>query len=144
YSPPSGRFRVEEFKLPVLAGSLKISSGEERGALVAPTMLNADIQISYVSGGAAAGLPVSLSGVIRDKFLDYPDYEDFSFSAPQEAGGEAEERSDQRLFLDKMQVVLDEQGGTRTQIDSLPRITRPSELRFEAGFSDPNGQIQTI
>jgi len=144
YSPPSGRFRVEEFKLPVLAGSLKISSGEERGALVAPTMLNADIQISYVSGGAAAGLPVSLSGVIRDKFLNYPDYEDFSFSAPQEAGGEAEEGSDQRLFLDKMQVVLDEQGGTRTQIDSLPKITRPSELRFEAGFSDPNGQIQTI
>lgn len=142
YTPPSGRFRVEEFKLPVLGGSLKISNDEAERVLVAPAALNADIQISYVAGGAAAGLPVSLSGVIRDKFVSFWGYEAYSFEAPQ--APEPEERDGQRLFLDKMQMVLDDQGGTRARIDSLPAITRPSELRLEVGFSDPNGQVQTI
>src|SRR5690606_7316816 len=42
YAAPDGRFRVEEFKLPVLAGQLKISQGDGGFPLVAPTALNVD------------------------------------------------------------------------------------------------------
>src|SRR3546814_2446903 len=74
-----GIFRVEEFKLPVMAGSLKVGAIDSKGALVAPSALNADVQIAYVSGGPAGQLPVSLSAVERDKSLRFMDYDDYSF-----------------------------------------------------------------
>ncbi|MDX3895796.1 alpha-2-macroglobulin family protein [Pusillimonas sp.] len=147
YAMPDGRFRVEEFKLPVLAGSLKISRGDGASRLVAPTVLNADLQIGYVSGGPAAKLPVSLSALRRDKYLSYGDYDDYSFAPPSDAEGETSdspEDADQRLFLDKQAVTLDEQGAARVKLDALPEISRASELRFEASFADPNGQVQTL
>src|SRR5690606_17801505 len=100
YATPDGRFRVEEFKLPVLAGSLKIGQGDGGSQLVAPTALTADLQIGYVSGGPAAKLPVSLSALRRDKFLSYGDYDDYSFEPPSDAEGEASDSptdADQRL-----------------------------------------------
>src|SRR5690606_5364243 len=126
----------------VLGGSLKISNDEAERVLVAPAALNADIQISYVAGGAAAGLPVSLSGVIRDKFVSFWDYEAYSFEAPQ--APEPAERDGQRLFLDKMQLVMYDQGVTIARIESVPAITRPIDLRLAVGFPVPNGQLETI
>ncbi|WP_397473043.1 alpha-2-macroglobulin family protein [Pusillimonas sp.] len=146
YAAPDGDFRVEEFKLPVLAGSLKITQDDARGPVVSPSELNADIQVSYVSGGPAAGLPIALSAVIRDSYPRYRDYDSYSFDPPTAegiSGGDSEE-PDQRLFLDKRAVALDEQGGARLRVDAIPSVSRPSELRFEAGFSDPNGQVQTL
>lgn len=151
YAASDGQFRVEEFKLPVLTGSLKISDKSGAAVLVAPRALNADVQISYVSGGPAGGLPVSISGVMRDKWVTFDGYEDYSFSLPSdtqqgddEASSNEEPVTPQKLFLDKKAVVLDAQGGTRLVLDALPVVTQPQELLFEAGFADPNGDIQTI
>ena len=148
YAQADGEFRVEEFKLPVLAGSLKISAGDGAAPLVAPRRLNADVQVSYVSGGPAGRLPVSLSGVVRDKWLHFPDYDDYSFDAPAAAAQgddeEAPQGEGQTLFLDKKPVVLDGQGGARLEVGAVPAVTRPRELLFEASFSDPNGLVQTL
>lgn len=148
YSTADGSFRVEEFKLPILAGSLKISPADSaESVLIAPSALNADVQISYVSGGPAGKLPVSLSAVVRDKYLRFADYDDYSFSAPtkeQEEGVDYSQEAAQRLFLDKHAVTLDAQGAARVRIDKLPELSRASELRFEASFADPNGQVQTL
>lgn len=146
YVPPDGAFRVEEFKLPVLGGSLQISQLDAKGPLVAPTALNADIQVSYVAGGPASRLPVALSAVVRDSYPRYRDYEDYSFEP---SVGDDEQfyvprQADQHLFLDKKEVTLDEQGAARVNLSAIPPVSRPSELRFEAGFSDPNGQVQTL
>src|SRR3546814_15838505 len=73
----NGQFRVEEFKLPLLNGHLKIVDQGDSGPLVSPSSLDADIQISYVSGGPAGGLPVSVSGVLRDRQVRFADYEDY-------------------------------------------------------------------
>ncbi|RTZ41109.1 alpha-2-macroglobulin [Candidimonas sp. SYP-B2681] len=151
----SAQFRVEEFKLPLLTGQLKISDSAGSGVLVAPQKLNADIQVSYVSGGAAAQLPVQLSAVLRERWLSFPEYEDYSFSPPDEREGTSDQPdtdsvsgSDQTikqsLFLDKQALVLDRQGGGRIAITSLPAITRPQTMVFETSFSDPNGEIQTL
>lgn len=147
-------FRVDEFKLPLLAGTLQISSGGEHGAVVAPRSLSADVQISYVSGGAARRLPVQLSAVLRDRHINFPGYDDYSFDAPAEpalgedattpSSDDTEDDAKQILFLDKKGVVLDEAGSARVEVDTVPPIDGPRTMLFEASFSDPNGQIQTL
>ncbi|TAL77106.1 MAG: alpha-2-macroglobulin [Burkholderiaceae bacterium] len=150
YTPPDGQFQIEQFKLPVLSGSLKISAAQDSAWLVAPESLNADVQISYVSGGSAARLPISLSGVARDKWVSFDGYDDYSFNAPDPEDGDSD-ISEQRdvgtrsVFLDKMPATLDAQGGARVAVNSLPATNeRARELLFEATFADPNGEIQTL
>ncbi|WP_353152096.1 MG2 domain-containing protein [Pollutimonas bauzanensis] len=153
----SSQFRVEEFKLPLLTGQLKISDDKGADTLVAPEKLDVDVQISYVSGGPAGQLPVRVSGVLKDRWLSFPDYEDFSFNPPEASGDEGDDgESDagagqdsastekQSLFLDKQAMVLDAQGGGRLAVASVPAITRPQTLLLEASFADPNGEIQTL
>ncbi|MFT0548063.1 alpha-2-macroglobulin family protein [Allopusillimonas ginsengisoli] len=158
YEP--GEFRVEEFKLPVLTGHVKLAGPSGEVALVAPSSLTADIQVAYVAGGPAGKLPVTLSGIVQERRVSFSQYDEFSFDAPDEA--KADEQADQEgsdegdedsrqnragapsLFLDKQKVVLDGQGGARLQIDSPPAVTRPQEFLTEASFFDPNGELQTL
>src|SRR3546814_6726468 len=123
----NGQFRVEEFKLPLLNGHLKIVDQGDSGPLVSPSSLDADIQISYVSGGPAGGLPVSVSGVLRDRQVRFADYEDYSLDPPDERGeaasGEGEQTEgdeQQRLFLDTKPMMLDTRGGGLMTKDALP------------------------
>jgi uncharacterized protein YfaS (alpha-2-macroglobulin family) len=147
----SSQFRVEEFKLPLLSGQLQIVDEAGSGPLLAPVSLDADVQISYVSGGPAGRLPVQVSGVLRDRWVRVEGYEEYSFDPPEERGEGGSDESQggggaeqQVLFLDKRPLVLDGQGGGRLTIDKLPAFKRPGELLFEASFQDPNGQIQTL
>ncbi|WP_341669492.1 alpha-2-macroglobulin family protein [Alcaligenes sp. SDU_A2] len=136
-----GEFRVEEFKLPVLGGSLKLSDGQERPYLVRPQSMQADMQLQYLSGGPADFLPVQLSGVVRTRAPSFSAYDDFSFAAP-DSGEQVS--SEPRVFLNKKRVQLDAQGGLRTQLQDLPVVEQPSEFVVEATFADPNGEIQTL
>lgn len=147
----SSQFRVEEFKLPLLSGNLKIIDETGSGPLIAPASVDADVQIAYVSGGPAGDLPLRVSGVLRERWVRFAGYEDYSFDPPEERGGdtsgevaEVQDHDQQALFLDKKPLVLDAQGGGRLKIGSLPAFKRPGELLFEASFADPNGQIQTL
>ncbi|KAA0911708.1 alpha-2-macroglobulin [Pusillimonas sp. ANT_WB101] len=158
YEP--GEFRVEEFKLPLLTGHVKLTGSSGEVPLVAPANLTADIQVAYVAGGSAGKLPVTLSGVVRERHVSFSEYDEFSFDVPDESatderaeedeGNENDEGDQQnragapKLFLDKQKVVLDGQGGARLQIDALPTITRPQEFLTEASFFDPNGELQTL
>src|SRR5690606_4523634 len=99
-----GEFRVEEFKLPLLTGNLQVHPDGE-GPVIAPTRLDADVQINYVAGGPAGRLPVSLSAAMRDRSPAFAGYEDYSFAPPQRAPEGDASRSDaptaeQVLFLD--------------------------------------------
>src|SRR5690606_3747554 len=141
-------FRVEEFKLPLLAGTLQVSA-EGMGPVIAPARLDADVQVNYVSGGPAGRLPVSLSAVLRERSPAFAGYEDYSFAPPQrQQANHGQERDaavgEQTLFLDKKPMTLDAEGGGRLSIDTVPAIGRPSQLVFELEYPDPNGQIQTL
>ncbi|NYT57502.1 alpha-2-macroglobulin [Alcaligenaceae bacterium] len=145
----SSEFRVEEFKLPLLAGSLMVSDAEGQRTLVAPGSLNTDVQLAYVSGGPAGQLPVWISGVLRDRVVSFPDYDDYAFAAPSADDDysdpdEGTYTDKQALFLDKQGLVLDAQGVGRLNVASLPAFTQPQSLLLEASFSDPNGQVQTL
>jgi len=145
----NGEFRVEEFKLPLLAGHIKLSAKGQDGAagLVAPRELDADLQVNYVAGGPAGKLAVSVSGMARDRYVQFRDYDDYSFDAPSDGDAAAQSREDearQVLFMDKKPVTLDAQGGGRLRIDQIPASVRPRELLLEASFFDPNGELQTL
>ncbi|MDI1272758.1 MG2 domain-containing protein [Polaromonas sp.] len=145
---PTGAFRVEEFRLPVLEGRIQPS---EKKALVNVKAVPTDVQVNYVSGGGAANLPVRVSALLRSKTLSYSDYEAFNFAPPRvqraaSEGGEEEATApqDQRVVANKLALTLDRNGGGKTGITDLPASKQPQELLLEASYADPNGEVQTI
>jgi len=146
----TGQFRVEEFRLPVLEGRV---GPADKKPLVAVASVPTEVQVNYVSGGAAANLPVRVSAMVRGKSLDWADYDSFSFSPPRKddeaasAAGEEqpEAAQDTRVIADKLPVTLDRNGAGRVSIDKVPQVqATPRELLIEATYSDPNGEVQTI
>ncbi|MDO8770584.1 MAG: MG2 domain-containing protein [Burkholderiaceae bacterium] len=144
----SGQFRVEEFRLPVLQGRIQPA---DKKTLVNATSVPTDVQISYVAGGPAMNLPVQVSALVRNKGLNFADYDAFSFSPPQKdkktgAGDEEEATSgqDQRVIADKLPLRLDKNGAGKLVLDKVPTSRQAQELLLEATYSDPNGEVQTI
>ncbi|MBB2920364.1 Ig-like domain-containing alpha-2-macroglobulin family protein [Cupriavidus alkaliphilus] len=150
----SGSFRVEAFRLPVLAGTLQAAG--KAGPVVAPAELPVGVEIHYLSGGGAAGLPVRVSALLRDKHVSFPGYDEFSFNPPRaqrESGGDEEMDEDQQgdasadgqqLVADKLPLTLDKNGNGSVTLRKLPKTDAPRDLVLEAGFADPNGEIQTL
>ncbi|CAN5847311.1 MG2 domain-containing protein [soil metagenome] len=132
----TGSFRVEEFRLPLLQGHIT----PPKLVQVSPKELALDLQLNYLNGGGAAGLPVQITSLLRNKALSYSTYEEFSFASG-DAGGAAEE---QKIVANKLPVTLDKNGAGKTTIKNLPAITRAQELVSEMSYADPNGEIQTI
>lgn len=154
----SGAFRVEAFRLPVLAGTIRAATAGGAQAVVAPKSLPLDVEVHYVSGGAAAGLPVRVSALLRERLPRFADAAGYSFDAPRapdEQRDESDEVEDQdpgqpaaqdgqTLIADKRALTLDANGGGRLTLDTLPPVTAPRDLLVEAAFADPNGEIQTL
>ena len=150
----SGQFRVEEFRLPVLAGRIELENAAGAGApLVSVRSAEANVNVHYVAGGAAAQLPVRVSALVRSKALSFgAAYDGFSFSAPRgrdqsSSTGEEEQATagqDARVVADKLPLTLDRQGAGRVALDNLPRTNTAQELLVEATYADPNGEVQTL
>ncbi|MEY2953372.1 MAG: hypothetical protein RLZZ401_1459, partial [Pseudomonadota bacterium] len=145
---PSGQFRVEEFRLPVLEGRI---TPVDSKPLVRPQAIPTEVQINYLAGGPAVGLPVRVSALVRAKTLQFSDYDQFSFSPPRGKAGskhpdeeEAHASEDQRVVADKLPLTLDKAGIGRVRIDSLPASPQARELLLEAAYADPNGEVQTL
>ena len=147
---PSGQFRVEEFRLPVLQGQI---GPESKDPLVAATTVPLQMQINYVAGGPAGGLPVRVSALTSDKPVAFDGYEGYSFDPPRPARGsaaqgdgeeEASASSDQRVVADKLAVTLGANGSGKLTLNDLKAAPRPQNLKIEATFADPNGEIQTL
>ncbi|MDO9259903.1 MAG: MG2 domain-containing protein [Polaromonas sp.] len=144
----SGQFRVEEFRLPVLEGRI---TPADKKPLVNVSSVPTDVQVNYVSGGAAVNLPVRVSALVRGKILGYSDHEAFSFSPPRARRGEGSEgeeeataAQDQRVIADKLPLSLDRNGAGKLTIKDVPASKQPRELLLEASYADPNGEVQTI
>lgn len=149
YGGPStleaGRFRVESFKLPLLEGSLKIlSMGDEQAPLVAPGQVQVDMQLSWIGGGPAQELPVTLSAVSRPLQASFDDYQDYSFQVhnPEEPGVRRQQL--RQLFFHKHDITLDAQGYARADVPAPAQAQQPQTWLFEASFPDPNGEVQTL
>ncbi len=151
-----GTFRVEAFRLPVLAGTLSTAKDPKAkgSALVAPAEVPVGVEIHYLNGGGAAGLPVRLSALLREKPVNFADFDEFSFQPPRaqderatvddEDSEDTSGESREKLVADKLPVTLDKDGNGKVTVKDMPKITTPGDLVLEAGFADPNGEIQTL
>jgi alpha-2-macroglobulin len=147
----SGRFRVEEFRVPLLKGTIQTQAGPMvncRDAML-------DLSVQYLSGGGAGLLPVKLRTAISDKSLPaFEGFEDVVFGnggvkeglfRQGEAADSGESAvGDKPSTLESRDLALDANGFARTQISHLPPSDRPREMTVEMEFGDPNGEIQTV
>ncbi|MDR2325670.1 MAG: alpha-2-macroglobulin [Acidovorax sp.] len=144
----SGSFRVEAFRLPVLQGQV---APVAKGPLVRPSKLEVGVRLDYVNGGAAAGLPVQVTAMVRPHYASLPGWDDYSFGTPQsqrggngDGGEDGEATEHNRIVLDRAALKLDKQGQGQVVIDKLPASEQPQDLVLEATYADPNGEIQTL
>lgn len=141
------RFRVEQFKVPFFKGNMQIGKAGST-PLVAPKALDLDLQLNYISGGAAANWATEVSAMLSARspsFTEYPDYQFASDMVEQKAASGGDEESDAtRVFLKQAPLTVDAEGRGHLVIDKLPPIKRASEVRVETSFMDPNGELQTL
>ncbi|MGI8785636.1 MAG: alpha-2-macroglobulin family protein [Acidobacteriota bacterium] len=150
----SGQFRVEEYRVPLMRGTIHFPSGP----LVRPTEVPVDLAVQYLSGGPAGKLPVRLKHQLRSRWVSgFDDFEGFSFAngtvkegvvrygEDEEENQSANLQSEKKEFeLQTVDLTLDQSGTLRTQISKLPSLDRPLEILTELEFQDPNGETQTI
>lgn len=152
----AGRFRVEQFRVPTMKAVLQ---GPAAPA-IQPSQVVFDAQLSYLSGGVAAGAPVKLRTLIEPKALQFGDYEGFTFAAGDvkegveraapvfdDDEGDWEHTDEGGTVADgpasTRSLAMDKLGGARITIDKLPAITVPRDLLAEMSWQDANGETLT-
>ena len=156
----SGRFRVEEFRVPLLRGMIQPPTDP----LINARDVTLDLSIQYLAGGGAGLLPIKLRSEVRPKYISpFEGFDDFVFSNGPvkegivrrgeplggeefEEGFEGEERVTLRkeMKLPTADLTLDKSGSIRTTISNLPKLESPKEILSEMEFQDPSGEIQTV
>ena len=153
----SGRFRVEEFRVPLAKGTIQPPAPP----LIRAKEVALDLNVQYLAGGGASLLPVRLrSEVVPKTISPFEGFEPFLFgNGPVKEGivrrgealeydeeGEGEERGGEKktVKLPNVDLALDRSGSARTMISNLPTVETPNEIQAELEFRDPNGEIQTV
>ena len=148
-----GSFRVEQFRVPLMKAVLKPPSK----SVVNASQVTIDAQLSYLSGGPAAGAPVKFRSRIVPSSQLFADYDEFSFGgAVPKLGIEAEAPYDESAPDEPeatggaarvQDVSLDANGGARVVFDKLSSADKKEQqtraLEVEMEYADPNGQILT-
>ncbi|MBK9364018.1 MAG: alpha-2-macroglobulin [Rubrivivax sp.] len=147
---PSGDFRIEEFRVPLVDARLSPAPGAGP-ATVAPAELVFGVQLNYSAGGAMAQAAIKGSALLRPRAAGFAGHEDFAFDPPRPLRPEGDDERDAddtrgngRLVADRVALTTDRQGAARFAIGALPAIERPSEVVAEIAFNDPNGEVQTV
>ncbi|MCX5918230.1 MAG: MG2 domain-containing protein [Deltaproteobacteria bacterium] len=152
----SGEFRVEEFRVPLLRGTIKPPAEP----LVKSKEVPLDLSVQYLAGGGASLLPVKLRSEVRPRSIPpFEGFDRFVFSngpvkeglvrrgaAFEDEETDGEETVDERkgAKIPAMDLVLDRAGSARTALQKIPSFEIPMEILTEMEFKDPNGEIQTI
>ncbi|MDP1648709.1 MAG: MG2 domain-containing protein [Rubrivivax sp.] len=136
----SGSIRVEAFRVPLVDARLSAPAG----VLVAPHEITLQAQLNLLAGGPLAAAPLQLSALLRAATPSFAGHEDFSFAPAGRGRGEEEGSDASRLVADKLAATTDRQGAATVVVPGLPALAGPSDLLAELGFSDPNGEVQTV
>ena len=110
------------------------------------------VQLAYINGGAANGLPVHVSASSSPGGVNFTGHDEFSFGKTRrwryEADEEADENADDsggtRLLADHLALKLDKNGSGELTIENIPASDAPLDITLEASYSDPNGEIQSL
>ncbi|EQA37149.1 alpha-2-macroglobulin family protein [Leptospira inadai serovar Lyme str. 10] len=146
----SGSFTSAQFRLPLLKGELQADSSQ----LIAPKDVSVTGQISYLSGGKAGLLPVSLRSSIKPsggiQFPLYPNVEfgngksessQFQYEAYEE---DSDSGSKKKQEYQLVSSKTDANGFLSEKITIPRKLDRVHSLDLEMEWKDPNGEIQTV
>jgi uncharacterized protein YfaS (alpha-2-macroglobulin family) len=157
----AGTFRVEAFRVPLMRARMQAVGTP----LVRPKDVGLDVQVDHLSGGGAAGLPVTLRTQSERKAVSFDDFGDFAFAGGdvkegREEYGDAFMRAGDFTFVDPdlvdesgagprpvrgttLAMTLDAAGGARATVRDLESSDQPQDLVAELAYRDPNGQTLT-
>ena len=137
----SGRFRVAEFRLPLMRGVVSSPAQVQ----INPPTVPVDLALSYLSGGAARGSVVRLRAQLRPRRVHYSDYEDFSIgNGDFDEHGEPRALIEPKLIADIPEIRLDDGGNARVTVGGVGRLEGPAELFTEMEYRDAAGETHTI
>ncbi|MCL1925601.1 MAG: MG2 domain-containing protein [Syntrophorhabdaceae bacterium] len=160
----AGEFRVEEYRVPLMKGSINTVGGTKAGE----SEIELDLMLSYLSGGGAGGAEVQLRTHIFPKHVHFPEYGDFMFSSGRIAEGISKRESDDSYWMEyedreredggrsaygaapgksaiqTRTLVLDDFGVLRTKVGRFSPSASARDLMAELEYMDPNGEIQTV
>ena len=144
-SVDSGEFRVSDFRLPVLTGSVQGVPARQ----VAPKEVPLVLGLSFLNGGAAKGAAVEISSTLRPRWPEYKGYEGFHFIVDFDEEGRSafaveDNRESEQVVANRLPVTLDQAGAGKLAVPLPGKVKGPSELYSEMSFADPNGEIQTL
>ena len=147
-----GNLRVEAFRVPTLKATLLASSAP----LIGAEAVDLGVQISYLSGGTAAGLAVNGRGLVLPHGWQRGDYETFSFSngkvtegkrehgAEDEGDAEFDGEDDYRPPLGRAlrakAITLDAAGSGKLGFGPIAASDQPQRLVLEAEYREANGE----
>jgi uncharacterized protein YfaS (alpha-2-macroglobulin family) len=159
----AGSFRVEDFRVPLMKAEI---SGPKAPQVNAKSV-DLDVQLRYLSGGAAAYAPVKVRAVVRPKAVNFADYDGFTFANGKIIEG-VEQQGGYQLFageyelgdtdaeepvpvqaangvrpLKTQELGLDAAGASRVTLSGLPAGDSPQEVNAELEYTDPNGEVLT-
>lgn len=141
-------FRIENYKVPLLKGHLKLPDAD----LVSPSKVPAQLGVEYLAGGGAGALDVKTRWSVSEGSFSPKDDElsDFRFlNGGMKAGlSKAPSEEDSEAPLEETQkgsssLKLAADGTGAFEISGLKPNTKVRDLRVEAEYRDPNGEIQT-
>jgi uncharacterized protein YfaS (alpha-2-macroglobulin family) len=139
----TGIFQVSEFRLPLMAATVKIQGG----LLVRTKDVKVDLSAHYTAGGPATRLGVKTRAMLtRSYFMpDFPGAEEYSFfSAPVKAGIVEKQTPDKEEEDVKVKMItLDDKGGSLLEIEDLKIGDLPKNLLVEMEYNDPSGEVKT-
>lgn len=159
-----GSFRVEAYRVPTMRATLQ---GPAK-PLINAASADIDVQVNYLSGGAAAMLPVKLRSQVQPKSVQFADYEGFVFANGgvktgkeenkaqavyhgEDEGGDDEEGAPAdssnaqgpASTLKTLAFNLDGAGVSRATVAGLPKSEVPQQLLAELEYRDANGETLT-
>lgn len=149
---PTGRFQVEEFRVPLMRATVQPPATP----VVAASDFPVDVSVAYLSGGGAGGLPVKLrTDVTATREWAFPDFEDFTFAngavkegrtkrSDEDTDSESEGQSGAKSTVRTQEATLDKAGTGRLTVSKVPREAHPVEVLAELEYRDPNGESQTV
>ncbi|OQX14619.1 MAG: hypothetical protein BWK76_14370 [Desulfobulbaceae bacterium A2] len=142
-----GILHVEQFRIPTMKAVVQ----PVEPFLVGAREATFDLFVSYLGGGAAGRLPVTLRTQAQPRSITMPGYPGFSFGGRDlragmvtDSGEEEDAPAEGSSPVQVLPLTLDASGGARVTVTGLPPVERPRELLAELEYQDANGERGTV